>query len=75
MQKKASEDNEATAFDTAFDSLISEIEPDFLQGVAFNIGFLLSRYKLHLKNCNYSNYEVYRFERLKNRLQKYFQLG
>ena len=73
MQKKASEDNEANAFDTAFDNRISEIEPDFLQGVAFNTSFLLSRYKLHLKNYNYSNYEGYRFERLKNRLQKYFQ--
>ena len=28
MQKKASEDNEATAFDTAFDNLISEIRGD-----------------------------------------------
>ena len=26
-------------------------EPDFLQGAAFNTSVLLSRYKLHLKNC------------------------
>ena len=31
MQKKASEDNEATAFDTAFDNLISEIPGDSWQ--------------------------------------------
>ena len=42
MQKKASEDNEATALDTAFGNIISEIEPDFLQGAAFDPNFLLS---------------------------------
>ena len=43
MQKKPSEDNEATALDTAFDNLNSEIEPDFLQGAAFDPNFLLSQ--------------------------------
>ena len=43
MQKKASEDNEAIALDTAFDNLISEIEQDFLQGAVLDPSFLLSR--------------------------------
>ena len=63
------EETETSVFDKAFDKLISEIEADFFQGAAFSTSFLLSRYKVHLKECNYSEYEGHRFERLKKRLQ------
>ena len=67
------EESETSVFDKAFDRLIFEIEADVFQGAAFSTSFLLSRYKIHLKECNYSKCEGYRFGRLKKRLQNRFQ--
>ena len=71
--RPSNEESETSVFDKAFDKLTSEIEADFFQGAAFSTSFLLSRYKIHLKESNYSEYEGYRFERLKKCLQNRFQ--
>ena len=57
--RPSNEESETSVFDEAFDKLISEIEADFFHGAAFSTSFLLSRYKIHLKECNYSEYEGY----------------
>ena len=60
-------------FDTAFESLISDIETDLNQGAAFDMSFLLTKYKEYLRQEGYDNYDSYKSERLKARLNNYFK--
>ena len=71
--RPSNEESETSVFDKVFDKLIPEIEADFFQGAAFSTSFPLSQYKIHLKESNYSEYEGYRFERLKKPLQNQLQ--
>ena len=60
-------------FDTAFESLISDSETDLNQGAAFDMSFLLTRYKEYLRQARYDDYDSYKSERLKARLNNYFK--
>ena len=42
-------------------------------GVAFDMSFLLTKYKEYLRQAGYDNYDSYRRERLKARLNNYFK--
>ena len=57
-------------FDTAFESLISDIETDLNQCAAFDMSFLLIKYKGYLRQVGYDNYDSFKSERLKARLNK-----
>ena len=71
--KPEAAETETSLFDKGFRSLISETEDDFFQGAAFTTSFLLSKYKMQLKDLGYCDYQSHRFERLKKRLQDHFQ--
>ena len=60
-------------FDAAFESLISDIRTDLNQGAAFDVSFLLTKYKEYLRHAGYDNYDSYKSERLKARLNNYFK--
>ena len=60
-------------FDTALESLISDIETDLNQGAAFDTTFLLTKYKEFLRQAGYDNYDFYKSDRLKARLNNYFK--
>ena len=60
-------------FDTAFDSLISDTETDLNEGAAFDMSSLLAKYKEYLRQAGYNNFDSYKSERLKARLDNYFK--